>query len=203
MKGHVPSSPSRLPAALLLFCIFALGVYLLSSSSASTSTSSHTAVAAVAASTPSPKSSIDLAAEAFAKAQQHEIARDGIDDTVTAVVECATSAGNVTIDVRSGWSPRGAGQFLELVDLGLFSDLPFTRVCPKYIAQYGRRHGYRLPPHVRVIADDPPMWGKRDMDFGYVFFAGSGRDSRMDEMVTALCDQRGCRQSGLGKVIRC
>jgi len=139
-------------------------------------------------------------------AQKHDIAAaDGIDDTVTAVVECRTSAGNLTIDVRSGWSPLGAAQFLRLVDLDLFTDLPFTRVCPKYITQYGRK--YRQPntldplreAGVKVIADDPNMWGRRDMDLGYVFFAGSGRDSRFDEMVVALCDMKGCRASGLGK----
>lgn len=180
--------------------MFAVGLYLMSSSSSSPASVSHGVSHGVASTAPPVKSSIDLAAEAFASAKQHEIARDGIDDTVTAVVECGTSAGNVTIDVRSAWSPRGAAQFLELVDLGLFTDLPFTRVCPKYIAQYGRRNGFRLPASVNVIPDDAPLWGKRDMDFGYVFFAGSGRDSRLDEMVVALCDQRGCRQSGLGKV---
>lgn len=139
------------------------------------------------------------------KDQLHEIANDGIDDTVTAVVECSTSAGNLTIDVRSAWSPLGAAQFLKLVELDLFTDLPFTRVCPKYITQYGRK--YR-PPNtpdpirtagVKVIKDDSNLWSKRDMDFGYVFFAGSGRDSRYDEMVVALCEMKGCRSTGLGK----
>jgi len=138
---------------------------------------------------------------------KHEIASDGIDDTVTAVVECSTTAGNLTIDVRSAWSPLGSVQYLKLVEKNLFEDLPFTRVCPKYITQYGRK--YRephtpdplgLPPDpLRVISDDPSMWGKRDMDFGYVFFAGSGTDSRYDEMVIALCDMKGCRTTGLGK----
>jgi len=139
------------------------------------------------------------------KKQLHEIGADGIDDTVTAVVECSTSAGNVTIDVRSVWSPIGSAQFLKLVKLDLFTDLPFTRVCPKYITQYGRK--YRTPNTpdplhkggVQIIEDDPNLWGKRDMDFGYVFFAGSGRNSRYDEMVVALCDMKGCRSSGLGK----
>jgi len=36
------------------------------------------------------------------------------------------------------------------------------------------------------------------MNFGYVFFAGSGINSRREEMVIALCETNGCRQSGLG-----
>ena len=51
---------------------------------------------------------------------------------------------------------------------------------------------------IGVISDDPSLWGKRDMDFGYVFFAGSGPNSRRSEMVIALCMMKGCQVSGLG-----
>ena len=51
-----------------------------------------------------------------------------------------------------------------------------------------------------MINDDPPMWGKRDMTFGHVFFAGSGVNSRHNEMVVALCPNiKMCRLTGLGK----
>ena len=36
------------------------------------------------------------------------------------------------------------------------------------------------------------------MDFGNVFFAGSGANSRDDQMVIALCDEAGCKETGLG-----
>lgn len=35
-------------------------------------------------------------------------------------------------------------------------------------------------------------------NFGYVFFAGSGINSRRDELVIALCETNGCKISGLG-----
>ena len=167
---------------------------------------------AVAAARPNQPLLVDTSSIAKAAAERelqgiHEIARDGIDDTVTAVVECSTTAGNLTIDVRSAWSPLGSAQYLKIVEKNLFEEMAFTRVCPRYITQYGRK--YRephtpdplgLPPDpLGVIKDDPSMWGKRDMDFGYVFFAGSGTDSRFDEMVIALCDMKGCRTTGLGK----
>ena len=57
-----------------------------------------------------------------------------IDDTITAVVECSTSQGNLTIDVRGHWSPLGAVQYLKLVKNKLFENLPFFRVCPRYIS---------------------------------------------------------------------
>lgn len=90
-------------------------------------------------------------------------------DLVTAVVQCSTTQGNITIDVRGSWSPRGSEQFLTLVDKKLFSDLPFFRVCPRYIAQFGVK--YKYEEKFSVIEDDPSLWGVRDMDFGYMFFA--------------------------------
>lgn len=124
-------------------------------------------------------------------------------DRVTDIVQCATSRGNLTIDVRRQWSPLGADQFLKLVALGHFDDLPFTRVCPRYITQFGRKYRESgdadpLRGNIQVIKDDPSLWGKRDMDFGYLFFAGSGANSRYDEMVVALCPMKGCRATGLG-----
>jgi peptidyl-prolyl cis-trans isomerase A (cyclophilin A) len=136
-----------------------------------------------------------------------DIGPDGIDDTVTAIVECSTTSGDVVIDVRAGWSPLGAEQYLKLINVGHFTNLPFTRVAPRYITQYGRKYiaenspdkGYLQRGGITVLKDDPPLWGKRDMDFGYIFYAGSGIDSRYDEMVTALCPMKGCIQTGLGK----
>ena len=100
------------------------------------------------------------------------------DDTVTSVVQCSTSRGNLTIDVRGGWAPRGSLRFLELINKGLFTNLPFFRVCPRYITQFGVRYGF----HERFsnLPDDPSLWGQRDMDFGYVFFAVSVHKTRSD-----------------------
>ena len=123
-----------------------------------------------------------------------------LDDTITAVVECKTTHGPVTIDVRENWGPLGAAQYLSLVDQGFFTDLPFFRVAPRYITQFGaklQQTGKKVS--VRTIKDDKSLWGKRDMDFGYLFFAGSGINSRHDQMVLALCEQAGCIQTALGK----
>lgn len=69
------------------------------------------------------------------KSVSSTIAADGIDDAVTAIVRCATSQGNLTIDVRGRWAPLGSEQFLKLVEAGMFTDLPFFRVCPRYISK--------------------------------------------------------------------
>lgn len=129
---------------------------------------------------------------------------DGTSDLVTAVVECSTTKGKLVIDVRSGWAPLGAEHFLKLVQNGLFTDLPFTRVCPHYITQFGAKYNKWAnvkndPELTGSILDDPSLWGKRDMDFGYLFYAGGGKNSRGDELVIALCDKPSCILSRLGK----
>jgi len=78
----------------------------------------------------------------------------------------------------------------------MFTMLPFFRVAPRYITQFGPKFDSKV--HYRNIKDDPSLVGKRDMDFGNVFFAGSGKDSRDDQMVIALCDEQGCTATGLG-----
>ena len=120
-------------------------------------------------------------------------------DLVTSVVECDTTQGSFTIDVRSAWAPLGAPRFLELVEMDMFTDLPFFRVAPRYITQFGPKFNSKVK--YRTIKDDPSLVGHRDMDFGNVFFAGSGKDSRDDQMVIALCDVNGCKQTGLGHAL--
>ena len=94
-----------------------------------------------------------------------------------AVVECSTTKGNLTIDIRSNWAPIGADHFLKLIEADLFTNLPFSRVCPRYITQFGVRHA---PDHQSesskqiiktILKDDNSLWGIRDMDFGYIFYA--------------------------------
>jgi cyclophilin family peptidyl-prolyl cis-trans isomerase len=127
--------------------------------------------------------------------------KDDINDIVTHVVECSTTKGNITIDVRKHWAPLGAKQFIKLVDHEnrFFKDLPFFRVCPKYITQFGIKYGWSDGAEgISTILDDPNIIGKREMDFGYVFFAGSGPNSRRSELVISFCELDGCKQTGLG-----
>lgn len=102
---------------------------------------------------------------------QKEILRNDTNyyDLVTAIVECQTSHGNLTIDLRENWAPLGVKRFLELIERGLFTNSPFFRVCPRYITQFGVKYGWK--GGMGNIPDDPSLWGKRDMNFGYLFFA--------------------------------
>jgi hypothetical protein len=102
-------------------------------------------------------------------------ADDEVTDIVNAVVKCRTTMGDLVIDVRAAWAPLGAARFLDLVELGLFTNLPFFRVCPKYMTQFGLKYFEGKDPtsHLEEIKDDPSLMGIRDMDFGYLFFAVS------------------------------
>lgn len=92
-----------------------------------------------------------------------------LNDIVTAIIECQTSHGNLIIDIRENWSPYGARRYMELIERGLFTNSPFFRVCPRYITQFGVKYGWK--GGLGNIPDDPSLWGKRDMNFGYLFFA--------------------------------
>jgi hypothetical protein len=108
-----------------------------------------------------------------------------VTDRVTDVVKCRTNYGDLVIDVRESWAPLGTKQFVSLVDAGFFTDMPFYRVCPKYMTLVGKKFDYQrnlTVSGVGVIKDDPSLKGIRDMDFGYVFFS-----VRMQDRLCIIC----------------
>jgi peptidyl-prolyl cis-trans isomerase A (cyclophilin A) len=48
-----------------------------------------------------------------------------------------TTKGVVIIEVTRAWAPRGADRFYNLVRAGYFTDAPFFRVVPNFMAQFG------------------------------------------------------------------
>jgi peptidyl-prolyl cis-trans isomerase A (cyclophilin A) len=52
-------------------------------------------------------------------------------------VKFATTKGDILIDVTRAWAPRGADRFYNLVRAGYFTDAPFYRVMPRFMAQFG------------------------------------------------------------------
>lgn len=132
--------------------------------------------------------------------EHHDLAIDGVDDTVTAIVSCNTTKGPLTIDVRGGWAPIGSQHFLDLVTQDLFTNLPFFRVCPKFLAQFGEKFNSKVKQN--TIIDDPSLWDIRDMNLGYVFFAGNGDNSRSTNLVITLCESKeACKRTGLGHAV--
>ena len=89
------------------------------------------------------------------------------------IFSCKTTQGDITIDVYTNWSKYGIVRFVELVESQLFDDLPFFRVCPRYIMQFGIKYNGNDNNWYSIPDDNI---GMNDIDFGYVFFAVSISD---------------------------
>ena len=126
---------------------------------------------------------------------------DPVTDLVSDVVLCKTTYGDLIFDVRKAWAPIGAARFVELVDAGHFTNLPFYRVCPKYLTQFGKRYydpEMYNPEGLSVLKDDSMLRGIRDMDYGYLFFATAEENNRRYEMAISFCEMENCDVTGLG-----
>lgn len=104
----------------------------------------------------------------------------------TVRVSCKTTKGALAIVVEPSWSPRGAERFLQLVDDGFYSGIPFFRCLAGFVCQFGAS-----PPRARskpypAIPDDPPDPAHRQFKAGYLSFAGYAAASRAKHVFIAL-----------------
>ena len=102
-------------------------------------------------------------------------------------VKFETTKGDFIVDVKRAWAPLGADRFYNLVRIGYFSDVAFFRVVEGFMAQVGI-HGQ---PEVNAawrrqsIKDDPVTQSNKR---GYVTFATSGKDSRVNQFFINFVD---------------
>jgi len=103
------------------------------------------------------------------------------------VVDVDTSQGRFTLEVHSGWAPRGAARFLELVNAHYFDDSRFFRVRAGFIAQFGIAGSPRLAQAWRAksIPDDPVTQSNKR---GFAGFAMTGKDTRSTQIYINLAD---------------
>ena len=123
-----------------------------------------------------------------ASAQTH----NGIDNINGTLVKCHTTAldgAPFILEIKKEWAPLGAERFLQLVETGFFSQVPFFRVVKGFLVQFGipppsavRKHWREAGP----IKDDPTQ--HRQILRGYLSFAGSGPDSRDSSLFIANAD---------------
>jgi peptidyl-prolyl cis-trans isomerase A (cyclophilin A) len=114
-------------------------------------------------------------------------------DVVT--VQCATTAGALTMAVHRDWAPHGAQRFLAMVQGGFFdTHVPLFRCVDQFICQTGIAGDARVHRNWQRkgrIPDDLPrlnMATSRPFKRGMVSFAGGGTDSRGTEFFFALDD---------------
>lgn len=115
------------------------------------------------------------------KSGPHPALKDPSKATETAPAEYAvkleTTEGDIIIDVKRDWAPKGADRFYNLVKAGYYDDVAFFRVIDGFMAQVGI-HG---DPEVNKvwrqarIKDDPV---KESNTPGMVTFATAGPNTR-------------------------
>lgn len=118
--------------------------------------------------------------------QDHNVVHAIGHDTVN--VFCSTSTGDLSVIVKPEWAPRGAGRFLELVERHYFNGCGLNRVVKGFLTQFGISANYELRTEYREanIKDDV----SQGIAFkpGYMSYAGSGADSRANEMFIVMPD---------------
>ena len=117
-------------------------------------------------------------------------------------VRCDISLGglkdqaSIDILVQPHWAPRGATRFLELVRIGYYDGVVFNRVVPNFLIQFGIGVDYKLRTDVAEVS----IWDDYDAGIafepGFISFAGSGPDSRTNEIFIAM---PGASQEQLGR----
>lgn len=122
------------------------------------------------------------------------------------LVCCQTTQGSLSIAVHPNWAPRGAHRFLSMVESWYFSSkVPFFRCLQGFICQFGiagdpKFNDKDTYDFANTMPDDPnwlpegPEGRVRDGKFrfskGYLAYAGSGPNSRSNQFIVALNENK-------------
>lgn len=123
------------------------------------------------------------------------------EDTKITLVCCETSAGQLSIAVHESWAPIGAKRFLEMISSNYFmSRVPLMRCIRNFLCQFGlpgnvdlnKRFGKSIPDDVNWLPEGPNFRFNKDgvkrYARGYMAYAGSGKNSRSNQLIVALND---------------
>ena len=118
-------------------------------------------------------------------------------------VKFDTTKGNVVIEVRREWSPRGADHFHELITAGFYDGIKFHRAMRTFVAQFGINGDPKVDQLYSTmrIADDPVVLKNKR---GTITYAKLGADSRTTEVFFNLRDNPALDTTGFapfGKVV--
>jgi peptidyl-prolyl cis-trans isomerase A (cyclophilin A) len=123
------------------------------------------------------------------------------EDTKITLVCCETTAGQLSIAVHDSWAPIGAKRFLEMVSSDYFmSRVPLMRCVRNFLCQFGlpgdvtlnKRFQNSIPDDVNWLPEGPNFRFNKDgvkrFARGYMAYAGSGKNSRSNQLIVALQD---------------
>ena len=103
-------------------------------------------------------------------------------------VRLHTTKGDLIIDVHREWAPLGVDRFHELVRIGYYNDVAFSRVIANKWAQFGINGDPKVSTawRTRTIPDDP--FQKRSNVRGTVAFAFAVPNGRTTQVFINLTD---------------
>eukprot|EP00934_Nitzschia_sp_Nitz4_P000954 Nitzschia sp. Nitz4//scaffold136_size62208//22497//23507//NITZ4_006365-RA/size62208-processed-gene-0.34-mRNA-1//-1//CDS//3329535609//954//frame0 len=117
------------------------------------------------------------------------------------LVCCDTTAGPLDIMVHHKWAPIGAARFMDMVTSGYFnSQVPLMRCVKNFLCQFGLNADKAHRKDFDASIEDDPNWlpkgakhrqneaGVKRFARGYMAYAGSGQNSRSNQLIVALKD---------------
>ena len=117
------------------------------------------------------------------------------------LVCCQTTKGPLNIMVHEKWAELGSRKFLEMVNAGYFSStVPMMRCIKNFLCQFGLNSDPELSKKYRKSFPDDPNWlpegptnreneqGVKRFAFGYLAYAGGGKNSRTNQFIVSLKD---------------
>jgi len=112
-----------------------------------------------------------------------------------------TTRGAFTLEIVRAWAPLGADRFYHLARAGYYDDTRFTRVVPRFIAQFGlaRDSATNAVWSSRAFPDDSV---RQSNVRGTMAFAMTGPGTRTTQLYISLVDNRRLDAQGFAPIGR-
>lgn len=131
--------------------------------------------------------------------ERHMVQPPSDSDGKITLVCCETTAGSLSIAVHSNWAQLGSDRFLNMVESNYFSSkVPLMRCIHNFICQFGIAGDPIINKKFKTSIEDDRNWLPEGPDYrenssgikrfskGYMAFAGSGPNSRSNQFIVAL-----------------
>lgn len=115
------------------------------------------------------------------------------------LVCCDTTKGPLAMLAHHNWAPLGTERFLEMVTTGYFdSGVPMMRCVKGFLCQFGLNNDPKVSKKFEKSIKDDPNWlpegpkyrenknGVKRFARGYLAYAGSGKNSRGNQLIMSL-----------------
>jgi cyclophilin family peptidyl-prolyl cis-trans isomerase len=135
------------------------------------------------------------------KGSRHMV--DPPQDRLLTLVCCETTKGPLSITAHHNWAPRGAEKFIEMVRVGYFAKtVPLMRCMKGFLCQFGLTADVNLTKAYKHSFPDDRNWlpegpthrenedGVRRFAKGYMAYAGAGPNSRSNQFIMSLANNR-------------